>query len=281
MRRLVRVLLIVGVIGTLLTVAGVGMVVWAMRDPEVTTPAGLIAEDARVRMDGRTFRATVVRPRSVASGTAPVVALAHGYTRRPIHYRSIIDRIAARGYVVIAPDTQTGLRPDGGALADDLWRAIRWARAEYPEADPVRDAVIGHSMGGASAIMAFGRYRQIDMLISIAASDIGDARRQAANGAGRPSAYIVGSDDRVVPPRITRGLYASQPSPAEWFELVGGSHCGFVRGIGLDATPCATGDLDRTVQFDMTVSLVTGLLDRHLRDGGPFDVPDGVRAERR
>lgn len=77
----------------------------------------------------RTLRALVVRPAESGDAAYPVVAFGHGLLQRPWRYRSLLIRIAAAGYLVVAPGSQAGPLPRHGRLADDLCRALDWARS--------------------------------------------------------------------------------------------------------------------------------------------------------
>lgn len=57
---------------------------------------------------------------------------------------STLEALAARGYLVIAPDSGGSPVPSHAAFAADLVVAFRWARRFLPSADPTVAGVVGH-----------------------------------------------------------------------------------------------------------------------------------------
>ncbi len=96
----------------------------------------------------------MVKPKTGAAHAYPVVAFGHGFVRSTFRYDSTLQSIAARGYVVIAPNTQTGFFPDHSAFANDLIAEADWAGGHVRTADPGHLAFLGHSMGGGAALLA-------------------------------------------------------------------------------------------------------------------------------
>ncbi len=92
-----------------------------------------------------------------------VVVLAHGFGEHSGRYAHVIDRLAADGAVVHAPDHRGHGHSDGPravvddveAMADDLHLVVQKARTEHPDLPVV---LIGHSMGGLMAIRYTQRY---------------------------------------------------------------------------------------------------------------------------
>ena len=100
--------------------------------------------------------------RKVEPGSAQrVVVLAHGFGEHSGRYTHVIDRLAADGAVVYAPDHRGHGRSEGpravvddvDAMADDLHLVVQAAQGENAGLPLV---LIGHSMGGLMSI----RYAQ-------------------------------------------------------------------------------------------------------------------------
>ncbi|MFJ7144318.1 MAG: alpha/beta fold hydrolase [Pseudomonas protegens] len=99
-------------------------------------------------------------------GQGPTVLLMHGWEGRPTQFASMIEALVAAGYTAVALDGPAHGRSPGDEANVVLFaRAMLEAAAELP---PLR-AVIGHSMGGASAMLAVQLGLRTETLVSIAA----------------------------------------------------------------------------------------------------------------
>lgn len=99
-------------------------------------------------------------------GQGPAVLLMHGWEGRPTQFASLINALVGAGYSVVALDGPAHGRSPGREANVVLFaRALLEAAAELP---PLR-AVIGHSMGGASAMLAVQLGLRTETLVSIAA----------------------------------------------------------------------------------------------------------------
>lgn len=232
-------------------------------------------------LPGRAARALVARPAESGDAAYPVVAFGHGFLQRPWRYRSLLTRIAAAGYLVVAPGGQSGPLPRHGRLADDLRRALDWARRAQPGAGHVPAALVGHSMGAGAALLAATAGPDVAAVVAMSALDTRPSCRAGLAGIAVPVRYVVGSLDTVVPPSRSRDLYAASPPTAEWASIQGGGHCGFLdstfpRGFG-----CGGATLDRAVQVELAARLIVDWLDRACRGAEAGPAPDGVLLETR
>ncbi|WP_397459273.1 alpha/beta fold hydrolase [Pseudomonas asplenii] len=99
-------------------------------------------------------------------GQGPTVLLMHGWEGRPTQFASLIEALVAAGYTAVALDGPAhGQSPGREANVVAFARALLEAAAELP---PLQ-AVIGHSMGGASAMLATQLGLRTEVLVSIAA----------------------------------------------------------------------------------------------------------------
>ena len=123
-------------------------------------------QPAQTRTSFQVFRDIVYTPsgwpealvadlyRPEISGLRPAVLLLHGggwkVPERRRDMRSIAEKLARRGYVVLNATYRMTPRWQYPAPVDDLREAIRWLRAHSAEhgVDPARVAAFGYSAGG-------------------------------------------------------------------------------------------------------------------------------------
>ncbi|WP_017906561.1 alpha/beta fold hydrolase [Pseudomonas asplenii] len=99
-------------------------------------------------------------------GQGPTVLLMHGWEGRPTQFASLIEALVAAGYTAVALDGPAhGQSPGREANVVAFARALLEAAAELP----ALKAVIGHSMGGASAMLATQLGLRTEALVSISA----------------------------------------------------------------------------------------------------------------
>ncbi|MDH0304473.1 MULTISPECIES: alpha/beta fold hydrolase [unclassified Pseudomonas] len=99
-------------------------------------------------------------------GQGPTVLLMHGWEGRPTQFAALIETLVDKGHTVVALDGPAhGHSPGDQANVVLFARALLEAAAELP---PLR-AVIGHSMGGASLLLALQWGLRTDTAVSIAA----------------------------------------------------------------------------------------------------------------
>lgn len=99
-------------------------------------------------------------------GKGPTVLLMHGWEGRPTQFAALIDTLVQAGHTVVSLEGPAHGRSPGQQANVVLFaRALLEAAAELP---PLR-AVIGHSMGGASVMLALQMGLRTEAAVSIAA----------------------------------------------------------------------------------------------------------------
>lgn len=99
-------------------------------------------------------------------GKGPTVLMMHGWEGRPTQFAALIDTLVAAGHTVVALEGPAHGRSPGQQAHVVLFaRALLEAAGELP---PLR-AVIGHSMGGASLLLALQWGLRTEAAVSIAA----------------------------------------------------------------------------------------------------------------
>jgi carboxymethylenebutenolidase len=121
-----------------------------------------VADTIKLDIDGASVDAFLGLPD--ATGPSPAVLVAHHQEGLSPFTRDVVDKLASRGYVAICPDHYRRLPPDASletrrnSVRDrDVLRELEAARdvlQKHPRVDPARIAVMGHCMGGRSALLA-------------------------------------------------------------------------------------------------------------------------------
>ncbi|QXH53033.1 alpha/beta hydrolase [Pseudomonas fakonensis] len=131
------------------------------------TPRNLPPRQWELPLLGRAERITLRFGLSALRwGQGPTVLLMHGWEGRPTQFAALIETLVAAGHTVVSLEGPAHGRSPGSQAHVVLFaRALLEAAAELP---PLR-AVIGHSMGGASVLLALQWGLRAEAAVSIAA----------------------------------------------------------------------------------------------------------------
>jgi len=144
-----------------------------------------------------------------------------------------------RGYIVALVDTETSLSPDHGAFARDIAFAADRIQAEGADSGSAffgrvapATALMGHSMGGGSSVLAVQYSPNITAVVTMAAADTNPSAIAAAPGVSAPSLVFAASKDNVAAPAsnqipIYNGLASAEKA---LITITNASHCGFSSG---------------------------------------------------
>lgn len=143
--------------------------------------------------DGLTLRGDWMTPESVRAG-APMAVLVHGWTGNSGTMLLLAGPLVAAGVPVLSFDVRRHGRSDDAPFVtirqfrDDLARALRFARARRPEGARV---VVGHSLGGAAAILAVAAGEPADGIALVAApADLFEATAGMISDRGLPGGLV-------------------------------------------------------------------------------------------
>jgi pimeloyl-ACP methyl ester carboxylesterase len=185
----------------------------------------------------------------VEAGEGPLVVLLHGFPEFSFGWRAQIERLAAAGYLVVAPDLRgynLSSRPAkvadyaGNRLADDIHGLIHELGAESA-------MLVGHDWGGTVAwTMAMNHPEDVDRLVIL---------------------------DAAHPRTLQKGLFAPRQFLRSWYffffalpwlpeRIVRARRFRFFRRFLRDARPAITPDeMDRYVEAWSQPGATTGMID--------------------
>lgn len=185
----------------------------------------------------------------VAAGQFPTVIVAHGFQVAPGSYSHIWNTLVPLGYIVVLPNTETGLSPNHNNFGGDISFLTNAMLAENGNAASLffnrvapRSAIMGHSMGGGAAHLAAALGNpNITTLVSLAAAETNPSAISASSSITIPSLVIAATEDCVTPVSSNQiPMYNNiQSSCKIYYEITGGSHCHFTDG---NATLCYFGE---------------------------------------
>ncbi len=176
----------------------------------------------------------------VAGGRFPVLLFSHGLGADPESYAAGTTRLAAAGFVVVAPaypNTNGSSDPmnpidvvnqpaDASAVLDAVLALD--SRAGDPLAGHLRTtmvAAIGHSGGGYTTTGLFGVDRDPRLVAGVVLSGgvIGGFR-----GTPAPLLFVHGDHDAVVPYSAGRSAFTAVPWPRAMLTEIGGGHADYL-----------------------------------------------------
>lgn len=150
------------------------------------TPRNLPPRDWELPLLARAERITLRFGLSALRwGQGPTVLLMHGWEGRPTQFAHLIDTLVQSGYTAVSLEGPAhGHSPGHQAHVVLFARALLEAAAELP---PLH-AVIGHSMGGASVMLALQWGLRSEVAVSVAApARMLGVMRRFANFLGMPA----------------------------------------------------------------------------------------------
>ncbi len=174
----------------------------------------------------------------------PVFSFGHGFTISNASYEYWTTPLAAQGFIVVLPGTESGLSPSHDRFATDLEFAARAVQADVFFAGSAGSDRMygGHSMGGGAAFLAAARDRNARALFVMAPAETNPSAIAAATQVRAYTVIELASRDCVTP-RASNGqaMFDALTLPPERKfieEIPGGSHCQFATG----SVTCAIGE---------------------------------------
>jgi alpha-beta hydrolase superfamily lysophospholipase len=164
------------------------------REPEVTAPElGLPHEDLRIPSGDLLLHGWLLSPPARVSET--LVLMAHGWGANYGNLLKLGEPLARAGHAVVLFDVRGHGRNEAVPHAtvrdfrDDVLAVTRWAAERFPDR---RRILVGHSLGGAAAVLAVGAGAPVVALVLVASpADVLDATAAYLNDKGFPGDFMV------------------------------------------------------------------------------------------
>lgn len=210
-----------------------------------------------------TYSYGAARDADVAQGKFPVVLFSHGFGGFRTQSTFLTSHLASRGMIVIAPDHPSrdlSAALTGGTfdtedpqihLLESLDYLVNDTEVFADHVDDTRVATLGHSAGGGTALAAAVDER-IDGYVSMASGRLGPSAE--SDMPAKPSFFLAGSVDEIVPPSRTEEAHQAAPSPSLYWNIAGVGHngfddlCTFGNGLGIIGVALASG-LERLLEM--------------------------------
>lgn len=147
----------------------------APREVETTDPGFFGLDFAEIRIptvNGKHLFGWLL----AAETTAPAVVVMHGWGANAQSLLPLSAPLRRAGFTVLLVDARSHGRSDGDTFssmprfAEDIDAAVDWLRRSAP-VRPAAIALLGHSVGGAAALLAASRRTGIAAIISLSAFD--------------------------------------------------------------------------------------------------------------
>lgn len=174
------------------------------------------------------------------AGTAtqqfPLVVFGHGFVMPPAAYENIYSKLAAQGFIVALPRTETGLNANQVTYAKDLAFLVNAIQGQSSMNGNLftgklnnKSCIMGHSMGGGCAFLAALYNPTITAIVSLAPAETNPSAIDAASHLNMPILILAGGNDCVTPANEnSKAIYNASASTCKTLiNITGGSHCQF------------------------------------------------------
>ena len=218
----------------------------------------------------------------VANGQFPVVVIGHGFTMTYAPYVYIANNLAAAGYIVAIPNTETGFSPshttfalDMAFLVDKLYDEHTNSGSPFYQHVQYDACIMGHSMGGGCTYLAAQNNPSVTATVTLAAAETNPSAIAAAANVNCPSLVFSGSADCVTPPaQHQEPIYNALPTCKVYASLTGGGHCNFATynfNCSFGEFTCNPNGppMPAGTQQAIVLDLLRPWLDRFLKNDGP------------
>jgi hypothetical protein len=214
-----------------------------------------------------------------SSQTFPLLSFGHGFVMTFEAYQNFWEELVPQGYIMAFPKTEGTFSPSHTNFAKDLAFVIEAMNGLNNQSNSLffsrislKNAVMGHSMGGGCALLAKQYSTQINHVVTFAAAETNPSAIGASSALEIPSFTIAGINDCVTPPATNQlPIYnALQSSCKNYLGITGASHCqmanfNFFCSVG-DGSCSPSPTITRAQQHQIIYSYLNLWLDYYLKE---------------
>lgn len=157
--------------------------------PTATAPKRVATLSRRIHLTGKEVPVDLYLPKGVRS--APVVVVAHGFTRSRLNMAGWGGLLASNGFIVAIPDLPAlADREQNSQAISELLDLINKGEVTAQPKPTGGAALIGFSMGGLSSLLAASSNRNVRCWIGLDQVDAGKKGARAAASVSIPCAVL-------------------------------------------------------------------------------------------
>lgn len=221
------------------------------------------------------------------AGGFPVISFGHGYMMPVDDYSNLWTQIVPAGYIFVLPGTETDMFPSHSEFGLDIGFAARYIVNKGRDSSSMfygrtgsNICLMGHSMGGGSAILGAEPGSDLSAIIVLAPLDTRPSSAVAAESVTVPALVIAGTHDFITPARkhalpIYQALGSSLKT---YISISGGNHCNMAEKNSLCNMAERTmpgNSISREEQHRILIRYILPWLGYHVKgtedDGRKFD----------
>lgn len=209
------------------------------RSPNPMKPEGVLKSERRMRLTGKEVAVDFYLPQGLKK--APVVVVAHGFSRSRRNMAGWGSLLASNGFIVAIPDLPAWAdHPRNGQAIRELFDAIN-SKAVVTDPEPTgTGALMGYSMGGLCTLLASRNNAQVRCWVGLDPVDAGRKGAEAAkeiripgvallaepsrcNANGNATGMLAGFSGPLLVLRVRDAAHTDPEQPTDWLaELVCG-----------------------------------------------------------
>ena len=165
------------------------------RSPAASTPEGVLKSELKVKLTGKEIAVDFYLPRGLKK--APVVVVAHGFSRSRLNMAGWGGLLASNGFITAIPDLPAWADHDRNsrAIRELLDRINSKTLVAEPEPSGA-GALMGFSMGGLSTLLAAATNGQVHCWVGLDPVDAGQKGAEVAKGLHLPCAVFQAEPSR-------------------------------------------------------------------------------------
>lgn len=211
----------------------------------------------------------------LAQGQFPVIVFGHGFVMTWDVYNNLWENLVPKGYVMAFLRTEGSISPSHDDFGLDLRQVANKMQELNSNSNSIfyqaltnKTAIMGHSMGGGSTILAGANNANITTIIGLAPAETNPSAVAAAANVTVPALIFSGASDGVTPPADHHiPIYNALNSTCKYFiNVVNGSHCYFANtSFTCDFGESSPGSLSRLEQQDIANDFLGQWLDYTLK----------------